>query len=599
MSMENVWWKCPLNHSWRGTIGNRVKKNVQCSICHNREILPGFNDLQTKNPQMAKEWSSKNALLASQVGVGSSYHALWECEKGHEFKAYVYSRVNSTSGCPICSNKKFERGENDLQTLYPDLAEEWSSKNSFPPSEVNTGYKEKVWWECPQGHEYDMPVISRTSSKLNCPLCSGRRVVSGINDLFTIKPELEKEWNSKNTISPKTLSINSNTKVWWICDKQHEWKASVQSRTRGRRCPYCTNKKVLTGYNDVFTIKPELKQEWNFEKNISNNVFPENYTYGSKKMVWWKCANNHEWEGIISDRSRGIGCPYCSHLISRSEQEIYDYIVSLGIHAEQSNRKILSGQELDIYVPDKKIAFEYNGLYWHSEEYRTHDYHYNKHISCQEEGIQLIQIWEDDWRDKQDIIKKMISHKLSVSKEQSIYARKLKIDNVSPEIASRILDENHIQGSVEGCHYIGLFDNDTCVAVLAFRLEGKNKKIGNIVRYVTSQHVIGGFNKLLSFLERNYDLSSVYTFSDNEISNGSLYLNSGFEVDKIIPPDYMYVYKLKRYHKFRFRKSHFKKDPDLVFDESLTELELAHLNKLWRVFDSGKIRWVKQLHILG
>lgn len=164
------------------------------------------------------------------------------------------------------SNKKFERGENDLQTLYPDLAEEWSSKNSFPPSEVNTGYKEKVWWECPQGHEYDMPVISRTSSKLNCPLCSGRRVVSGINDLLTIKTRVRKEWNSKNTIS-KTLSINSNTKVWWICDKQHEWKALVQSRTQnGRRCPYCTNKKVLTGYNDVFTIKPELKQEWNLRR---------------------------------------------------------------------------------------------------------------------------------------------------------------------------------------------------------------------------------------------------------------------------------------------------------------------------------------------
>lgn len=594
-NMSNVWWVCSaLSHSWKGTIGNRVK-GAGCAVCEGREVLAGFNDLSTTHPFIASQWSTKNTISLLESGSGSSLTAQWECDKGHEWEAQISARTRYSSGCPYCSVRKFKSGVNDLLILRPDVAQYWSGKNSFLPTQVSTGYNEKVWWDCPQGHTYQMTVIAKTSASYKCPVCSGRSVVSGVNDFFTVCQELRSMWSDKNTIDPMTITPRSNKKALWVCEEGHEWEAVVQAIVEGGRCPYCLNKKVIVGYNDLFTIKPELKTTWDFDKNEDEEIYPEEYTYGSKTRAWWKCDKGHSWRTMITDRSRGIGCPYCEHLISRGEQEVYDFIVSLGVQAEQSNRKVLKGKELDIYIPSKGIAFEYNGLYWHSELYRDKDYHYKKHQMCTEAGIQLIQIWEDDWRDNRVIIKNMIQHKLGVSDFQRVYGRKTQVNVLDYDTASNFLSLNHIQGRAEGCKFIGLSYNEDTVAVMAFREEGEDKDICNIVRYATDRTVIGGFGKLLAYLESNNEFKSLYTFSDNEVSNGSLYSSSGFIVSSTLPADYSYVYQNSRHHKYRFRKSRFEKDASLQYEEGLTEYELARLNGLTRVFDSGKIRWVKHV----
>ena len=123
---------------------------------------------------------------------------------------------------------------------------------------------------------------------------------------------MAKEWNyEKNgNLRPEHFAPSSHKKVWWKCCKGHEWQAAIANRNKGRKCPYCSGKKVLKGYNDLQTVNPTLALEWNYEKN--NEITPTEVTPNSNKKVWWKCSKGHEWETTINNRSNGNGCPVCA-----------------------------------------------------------------------------------------------------------------------------------------------------------------------------------------------------------------------------------------------------------------------------------------------
>ncbi|MBP3630740.1 MAG: zinc-ribbon domain-containing protein, partial [Clostridia bacterium] len=130
--------------------------------------------------------------------------------------------------------------------------------------------------------------------------------------LLYTNPTLAKEWNyEKNgNLKPEHFMPNSNKKVWWKCAKGHEWQATINSRTAGRGCPYCSGRYAIKGKNDLVTINPNLASEWNYEKN--EELKPEDCTSNSGKKVWWKCIKGHEWQATINSRNKGNGCPYCS-----------------------------------------------------------------------------------------------------------------------------------------------------------------------------------------------------------------------------------------------------------------------------------------------
>ncbi len=129
--------------------------------------------------------------------------------------------------------------------------------------------------------------------------------------LADLNPEYIKEWNyEKNALPPDEYTVKSNKIVWWKCEKGHEWETSVYNRSQGKRCPYCTNRKVLTGYNDLKTLNPKLAKEFHPSKNIkqATEVLPT-----SNSKYWWKCSNcGHEWEAIMRLRNSGTRCPNCS-----------------------------------------------------------------------------------------------------------------------------------------------------------------------------------------------------------------------------------------------------------------------------------------------
>lgn len=198
--------------------------------------------------------------------------------------------------------------------MNPELAKEWNYEKNTPltPDDVSGRSPARVWWKCTKGHEWEAKISSRATNKSGCPYCSGRYPIKGEIDLATLRPDLAKEWNyEKNgVLTPDTVVLGSNKKVWWKCSNRHEWEAVISSRSMGRGCPICSGNKVLTGYNDLLTTHPLLAKEWDYDKNKDLN--PADVTAGSGKKVWWKCSNGHVWQSRISHRSKDHGCPFCS-----------------------------------------------------------------------------------------------------------------------------------------------------------------------------------------------------------------------------------------------------------------------------------------------
>ena len=156
---------------------------------------------------------------------------------------------------------------NSLAEVRPELVSEWSEKNlPLKPDEITFGSNKKVWWRGACGHEWQTSVKARSNGE-KCPICSGARVIAGINDLATLEPLLEKQWSEKNKIKSTEVSIGSHKKVIWRCEKGHEWEAAVKSRTINKTgCPYCSHNKVLAGFNDLAMLLPDIATEWS-ERN--------------------------------------------------------------------------------------------------------------------------------------------------------------------------------------------------------------------------------------------------------------------------------------------------------------------------------------------
>ena len=312
-SIQKVWWKCKKGHEWQATVSNRKYGKTGCPICTNMQVLKGYNDLATVNPKLVKEWNYKKNknLDPTMFKATSEKQVWWECSKGHEWQTSINCR-NQGNGCPICSNKQLLKGYNDLATVNPKLSKEWNyeKNDSLKPDMVLFGNDQKAWWRCSKGHEWQASIKSRNKG-IGCPICSNKQVLKGYNDLATINPELAKEWNyEKNeNLKPDMVTSGSGKNVWWKCSEGHEWQVSISTRNKGTKCPICSNKQVLEGYNDLATTNPELTKEWNYEKN--NDLKPTMVTANSGKQAWWKCSNNHEWNAVIRDRNRGAKCPIC------------------------------------------------------------------------------------------------------------------------------------------------------------------------------------------------------------------------------------------------------------------------------------------------
>ena len=328
-SKRRVFWRCANGHSWQAAVHTRSGSGTGCPYCSGRLPVPGETDLATRYPDLAAEWHpTKNGdLTPSDVLPGSHRLVWWQCPHGHEWRAQIKSRV-SGAGCPICSNRALLRGVNDLATNNPELARQWhpTKNGDLAPADVVPGTRRKVWWVCDKGHEWRAAVSARVNGS-GCPVCTSKKIVPGINDLASQYPAVAKEWHpEKNgSLTPEQVAPASNKKVWWICDKGHEYQATVASRTqRNGGCPYCANTKVLPGYNDLATLYPHVASQWH--PTLNRPLTPDHILPGSRRKVWWQCKNGHIWQAVVYSRTgaQNSGCPFCTGYASGKRRARYE-----------------------------------------------------------------------------------------------------------------------------------------------------------------------------------------------------------------------------------------------------------------------------------
>lgn len=388
-------------------------------------------------------------------------------------------------------------------------------------------------------------------------------------------------------------------------------------------------------FNDY--IKEKIKEssimKWGVEHHLSHPDIIEKRVWSYKRKITDKIISSLP-EGIIYiGRDKNIGmtdniirlrCLVCDgefsinrqYLVSRSklgediclncnprlsgtskmEGELYDFIRGnyVGI-IERANKRLLGNREVDIFLPELNLAFEFNGLYWHSEIHKDRNYHIDKTNACLEKGVVLIHVWEDDWVLKKDIVKSIILNKLGTI--EKIWARKCEIRKVDNRDVRIFLDDNHIQGFIGSSVKLGLYYGDELVSLMTFGALRKSlgvkssSKNWELLRFCNKKgfSVVGGASKLFKYFLSNNEVESIISYSDSGRGIGELYTKLGFEYVHDTEPNYHYIVAGKRVHRFNFRK-------DLLvkrgYDSTKTEREIMSELGYLRTFDCGSKKWI-------
>ena len=405
-STKAIYWKCARGHSWFVSPNKRTAKGGSgCPYCLNKKVLAGFNDLLTLRPDIASEWDyERNDISPTDITVHSNVYAFWKCSREHYYKAKVNDRTKEKgTGCPYCANQKVWSGYNDLLTLYPELAKEYHKKNKISSNSIYGRSTQKVWWLCPNGHEYDACISDRVAGN-GCPYCAGRRVLFGYNDLKTLFPEIAAEWdyekNAEEKVTPENVIAGSTKEVWWKCKEGHSWKRKIEVRTHlGTGCPYCAGQRAIEGENDIASKFPELAKEWDYKLNGDRT--PNNTMPGAGCDIHWICSRGHRYVTSPNNRtSANQGCPICAkeRHTSFPEQAIYYYLSNF---YSVVNRYVVKGYELDVFIPEINMAIEYDGIFYHHGE-ASDERERRKEAFCSDAGIDLFRIKETNEKKKDE-----------------------------------------------------------------------------------------------------------------------------------------------------------------------------------------------------
>lgn len=370
-------------------------------------------------------------------------------------------------------------------------------------------------------------------------------------------------------------------------------------------------------YNN--SVKNKVSRKTNFFKNIlmkDEHMTPlfsvDDYIKCDNKTVLeWMCKDcgnifkskfNYNFKYKINYDFR-VRCPVCfprkEISVSNSELEMREYIKSVSKNEVTFlNRNIINPYELDIVIEKSKIAFEFDGLYWHSESCgKDRNYHLMKLEMCKDVGYRLIHIFEDEWNDKNEIVKSRIKNILGFY-DKTIYARKCVVKEICASDEKDFINKNHIQGYCRSSYAIGLYYDNELISMMTFGKSRFSKKYEwELLRFCSKlgYHIPGAAGKLLKFFELNKHPMSLISYADRRWSDGNVYDKLGFTKSGCSKPNYWYLDNTysKRYSRLLFQKHKLESMLD-VFDINKTEYENMKENGYSRIFDCGNLVYVKE-----
>lgn len=366
------------------------------------------------------------------------------------------------------------------------------------------------------------------------------------------------------------------------------------------------NNKSIADIRDIYNIGQETLYEWLDEYNIEKislsqklKIVKENKFNERFNLTKFQIEDDYKRIQCMGGLAEYYGCSMSTikklfnlHNIevkfaksSIGQLQVANYIESLGYIVNLNDRKIITPLELDVIIPEKNIAIEYCGIYYHSETWGNKDknYHLNKHNLCKENGYKLITIFENEWYNKQDIVKSIISTKLGSNKIK-IAARKTIFKKLEYKDIKGFENDNHLQGTRPANTYYGLFFNDELVMSLSVGKSRFNKKYSNeIVRMTTKKGitVVGGISKLI----KNIGINDCVTYADKRYGDGNGYISAGFHKLQDSLPNYFYFHK--KDHDTLYSRNKFQKHKISNADVNKTEYENMLSQGYDRIWDCG------------
>jgi very-short-patch-repair endonuclease len=557
--------------------GSNIKLNVSCDICGIKRFI-GFNSY------------NKN------INSNSSYK-IYTCDKCSHIKL---KDTNLKKYGVEYYSKHPERNDKVKKTCNERYGSEHFSKTDE--------YKERVSKTNLEKFGYENPFMDNEMIKKKFKEKYGVEHPSQVPEIYEKikKSNLIKTGYESPLSSPKIREdVRKNNIEMWGVDHhmKTEYFKEILKNTNLEKYGV---KHIFQSMEIRGNIKKTNLDKWGTDNPIKSDILRKKYmqiandpnyvNYIGESYSKFKCSNGHDFnihvDNYHSRKKNNIPlCTICNPIgdsISIKEDELFEFIKSN--YDQEIIQSYRDGIEIDIYLPDLNIGFEFNGLYWHSEEYKDKNYHLNKSNYFNTKGIRIIHIWEDDWDNKKDIVKSMILNMLKRSKSK-LYARNCYVKLIDVQTDNLFLDNNHIQGKDSSNVKLGLYYNDLLVSVMTFnKLEGRKKLLPNeynLSRFcnIVNYNVVGGASKLLNYFINNYKPTRIISYADKDWSIGSLYYSLEFSLVSESVPDYKYVIENKRKHKQNFKKS------ILKIDNSITERQHMLNMGFYRIWDCGKMKF--------
>jgi ssDNA-binding Zn-finger/Zn-ribbon topoisomerase 1 len=497
-------------------------------------------------------------------------------------------------GCPQCGKErgrmlnKMKQRAHAASKFMRNAASMHNHKYDYSKVNYVNSYT-KVAITCPIHGSFDQLPAHHVQGA-GCPVCS--RIVSNSKKrkkTSTFIREAQFIHGDKYDYSMAKY-IGAFNKIKIICPVHGMFEQIASDHLKGHGCPKCawyrSNKhKFIDTDEFVRRARSVHGDKYDYSKVDYNRTVDE---------VTIVCPNHGPFIQLPKNHMQGRGCHKCFIEVSSGHQELYDFISQLCPDAELNNREQISPYELDIFVPSKMIAIEYNGNYWHSYSApETRDQilkHQTKHLMCLQHGIQLIQIPEHVWSQKRPIVRSMLTHAMGLT-DMRIYARNTNAVHLTNRYHVEFMNNNHVYGHGRHASYVyGLSYESDIVSVMSFNKISDGYEINRFATKLNT-HVVGGGGKLLSAFIRDMDPRKIITYADAMYGVGNIYKGIGFDCIKLTRPNYVYVRAHDVYSRHKCQK-HKLKDTLKDFDQHMTEAENMFHNGYRRLWDAGHYKFI-------
>ena len=489
-------------------------------------------------------------------------------------------------GCPKCGGKQKSNTELFIEKAKQVHGDRYDySKTEYKNAFTNVNIicpEHGEFWQNPSGHLRGH----------GCPKCKARTLRMNNSSNTELFIEKAKQVHGDRYDYSKVDYVNNRTKVCIVCSEHGEFWQTPNKHLNGQGCPECglrTISEKLTSSKEEFISKA---RGIHGDKYDYSNV---NYI-NARTKVCIICPIHGEFWQTPDDHLHSYGCSKCIAQHSKSEDEISEYINNIcNIKNIVRDRDILGDNlECDILIPSYKLAIEFDGIYWHSEKQgKDKNYHLHKTELAESKGYHLIHIFEDEWLEHKNLVLNKVRHFLGCDTDKPVIgARKCVIKTVSKTLAEPFLTTYHIQGFVGSTAYYGAFYGGILVGVMTFKQEKQG--MWNLTRFATNTdyRLPGLASKMFKQFIKDNNPMEVKTFLDRRWShcNENVYDRMGFKLVETLAPDYRYVVRNQRVHKFSFRKQNIAKKYNLPL--TMTEKEMVEQLGYYKIWDCGLYKYI-------